>query len=60
MKPLEHVDDAKNDPKVAYAVTERPGKDKSGRLIRDENGDILSDLPEIATFIKKKASFLTA
>jgi type I restriction enzyme M protein len=57
-KPLENVDGAKRDPKVVYAVTERPGKDKSGRLIRDQDGNILSDLPEIAAYIKKNASFL--
>jgi type I restriction enzyme M protein len=59
-EPLASIDEAKNDPKVVYAVTERPGKDKSGRLIRDKDGNIISDLPEIAAYIKKKATFLKA
>lgn len=57
-KPLATINNAKSDPKVVYAVTERPGKDKSGRLIRDKDGNIVSDLPAIAAYIKKKASFL--
>ncbi|MCD6664253.1 MAG: N-6 DNA methylase [Comamonas sp.] len=59
-EPLTSVDEAKDDPKVVYAVTERPGKDKSGRLIRGKDGNIISDLPDIAAYIKKKATFLKA
>jgi len=59
-EPLTLVEEAKGDPKIVYAVTERPGKDKSGRLIRGKDGNIVSDLPDIAAYIKKKAIFLKA
>lgn len=58
-EPLENLKEAVNDPKVVYAVTERPGKDKSGRLIRDSAGNIISDLPEITAYIKRHAAFLS-
>lgn len=57
-EPLTALADAINDPPVVYAVTERPGKDRSGRLIRDEQGNIISDLADIASYVKMHASFL--
>ncbi|KVA09512.1 hypothetical protein WI41_13395 [Burkholderia latens] len=55
--PLDDLSNAANDPPVVYAVTERPGKDKAGRLVRDTTGNILSDLGEITDFIKANISF---
>ncbi|PIB25881.1 hypothetical protein BFP76_12840 [Amylibacter kogurei] len=50
---LKAVSEAVDDPDVVYAVSENPGKDRSGRLIRDLNGDIVSDLGEIAEYLNK-------
>lgn len=57
VKPLETLSAARKDPAVAYAVTEKPGKDRSGRIIKDSSGAILSDLGEITSFIKSKVKF---
>lgn len=56
-KQLEDIGLAKNDPDIAYAVCEQPGKDKSGRLIRDKTGKIISDLNEISEFLTKKLNW---
>jgi type I restriction enzyme M protein len=55
--PLVNIDDALKDPPVAYAVTERPGKDRSGRIIKNEFGGIVSDMTEISDYLKKNAVF---
>lgn len=52
LKDLINVSKAK-DEDVLYAVTEAPGKDSSGKLIRDEKGKIVSDLDDIARYLKK-------
>jgi type I restriction enzyme M protein len=57
-KPLASAQEALQDPKIVFAVTERPGKDKSGRLVRDAAGHIVSDLPDIAAYVRKKATFI--
>lgn len=57
IQPLDSLDEAKSDPPAVYAVTERPGKDRSGRLIRNDKGKIESDLGEIASYVKKNTSF---
>jgi len=36
------------EPDLVFAVTTSPGKDRSGRLLKDGHGKIISDLPEIA------------
>lgn len=56
-KPLDSLDQALKDPPVAYAVTERPGKDRSGRIIKDLDGNIVSDLDQITSFVKSKIKF---
>jgi type I restriction enzyme M protein len=55
---LSDIEEFRNDPPIVYCSTEKPGKNKSGELILDTNREILSDLPEIATFIKENAIFL--
>lgn len=55
--PLTDLKQALKDPAVVYAVTEKPGKDRSGRLIRDDKGVVVSDLNEIARYVKKHAAF---
>lgn len=57
IKPLKSLNEALKDPPVAYAVTEKPGKDRSGRIIKDTAGNIVSDLGQITTFIKSKIKF---
>ena len=56
-EPLENLDDALNDPEVVFAVTEKPGKDRSGKLIVDANQNIVSDLPVIGDYVKNNALF---
>ena len=55
--PLEDMAETVNDPNIVFAVTKRPGKDKSGRLVRDDNGDVRSDLPEVTKFVKSNITF---
>jgi type I restriction enzyme M protein len=45
---LDNIDEALNDPPIVFAVSERPGKDKSGNLIHRADGQVDSDLDEIA------------
>lgn len=56
-KELTDVDKGLKNPKVAYAVTEISGKDKSGNLVLDDNGIVVSDLPEITNYFKEKINF---
>lgn len=52
-EPLTDLGEAASDPDVIYAVTERPGKDRSGRLIRSADGTIASDLGEISEYLRE-------
>ena len=52
---LTDISDAENDPPIVFAVSERPGKDRSGNFITDEAGNVLSDMPEIGEFIIQNA-----
>lgn len=54
---IANLDDIVDDPSPVFAMTEKPGKDKSGSLIVDENHKILSDIGEIAKFVKKHIRF---
>lgn len=56
-RPLDFLEEALSDPPVVYAVTERPGKDRSGRIIKDSAGNIISDLGEITDFLKSNVRF---
>ena len=42
---------------VSFCVTEKPGKDKTGKIIHDELGGIVSDLPEITEYLKAHIKF---
>ena len=55
--PLTNVDEALQDAPIAFAVTERPGKDRSGRILRDATGKIVSDFDEIGAFLRANAEF---
>jgi type I restriction enzyme M protein len=55
--PLTELDEAQSDRKLVFAVTEQPGKDRSGNLVLDTNGNIVSDLPKIAAFVRQHIRF---
>ncbi len=55
--PLADVEEMKDDPPMAFCVSERGGKDKSGRLRFAKDGRVDSDLPEISAFMAKKTTF---
>jgi len=40
-----------------FCVSEKPGKNKSGELITDEKGNVISDLPEITQYMRKNVGF---
>lgn len=48
---LADLKDANDDPPIVFAVSTNPGKDKSGKLVRDDDGVVISDLPEIAQYV---------
>ncbi|MCI1218557.1 N-6 DNA methylase [Bifidobacterium crudilactis] len=50
-KPLGAVTDFKSDPNVVFAVTQRPGKDRSGNIVRRTDGTVDTDLEEIADYL---------
>ncbi|MDE5778530.1 MAG: N-6 DNA methylase [Lachnospiraceae bacterium] len=45
--------------KTAFCVTEKPGKDRTGKMIVDKDGEIISDLDEIAEFLSDNITFMT-
>lgn len=53
MKDLVDVAKADKDGSVLYAVTENSGKDQSGKLVRNVKGEIVSDLGQIASYLKR-------
>lgn len=59
-KPLDiesHLPPYETEPPISFCVTERSGKDKTGKIIHDEAGNILSDLPEITDYLKEHIKF---
>ena len=44
---------------IVCCVTEKSGKDKTGKIITGENGEIISDLDEITKYFNENTSFLT-
>ena len=56
-KEIQNVDQAKDDPSIIFAVTERPGKDRSGKIIRHKDGTIDSDLLTIGSYIRDNISW---
>jgi type I restriction enzyme M protein len=59
-KPLDDISLLHLDPDPIFCMTEKPGKDKSGNLILDEFGSIVSDLGDITRFVKKHIFFSKA
>lgn len=57
IEPLENIDLVIHDPDIIYCQTERPGKDRTGKILVDENHNILSDLNEITEFVKGHINF---
>lgn len=53
-KPLDNVEHVKKDPQIAFSVTEKPGKDKTGKMVLDEDGNVMTDLGDIASYIRSK------
>ena len=53
--PLTDLAKAKSDPKIVFAVSEHPGKDKSGNLIHLKDGTVDSDLGVIAKAVVHQA-----
>ena len=51
-EPLSDLAEASGDPPIIFAVTERPGKDRSGKLVRREDGTIDSDLETIGALLR--------
>lgn len=61
-KPLEteaQIKAADKDENIVFCVTEKSGKDKTGKIITDDNGAILSDIPEITDYLLKNINFKT-
>lgn len=55
----EQVRIADNNEDIVFCVTEKSGKDKTGKIITDKDGSILSDIPEITDYLLKNARFKT-
>jgi type I restriction enzyme M protein len=53
MEPLDSIEEAEKDPSIVFAVTERPGKDRSGRLVRLPDGTIDSDILTIGSLLRR-------
>ncbi len=49
--PVVDLETLHGEPDVIYAVTEKPGKDRRGRLVRRVDGSIATDLDEIADYL---------
>lgn len=58
--PLDDFSQVELDPNPLFALTERPGKDKTGNLIVDEEQNILSDLDEISSFVQANIQYTKA
>ena len=54
-KELTNLKEAYNDPPIVFAVSTNPGKDKSGNLVRNDDGKVISDLPEITQYVRANA-----
>lgn len=50
---ISDMSEALDDPEVIFAVSQKPGKDRSGHLIRNEDGVIVSDLGEISAYLQE-------
>lgn len=55
----EQVRIADDNEDIVFCVTEKSGKDKTGKIITDKDGTILSDIPEITNYLLKNVRFKT-
>lgn len=55
--PLEDITSVLEDPKIAFCVTTKPGKDKSGKIVINEKNNVDSDLPEISRYLLENINF---
>jgi type I restriction enzyme M protein len=56
-QPLKALSQIPKSEKSVFCVSERPGKNKSGLLIQDDKGNVISDLDDIAAYMKKHVKF---
>lgn len=56
-KEIEDISAIDPDRSAVFAVSTSPGKDRSGNLIRDSKGNIVSDLPSISKFFTANAKW---
>lgn len=59
-KPLVNLSELEKDPDPIFAITEKPGKSKTGDLIVDADHNIVSDLPEITEFISSRIKYASS
>jgi type I restriction enzyme M protein len=55
--PLTDLRHALKDRPTVYSVLERPGKNRSGAIVVDDNGEVVSDCNEVVEFIQSKTIF---
>ncbi len=61
-KPLDlqnHLPLYSSESPISFCVTEKSGKDKTGKIILDGSGNIVSDLPEITKYLCDHIKFLS-
>lgn len=56
---IEEVHLADEGKHIVYCVTEKSGKDKTGKIITDTKGTVLSDLPEITEYLLNNIRFFS-
>ena len=56
---VKSIDETYSDEEIVYCVTEKSGKDRTGKIITDDKGNVISDLQEITSFMKQNIHFLT-
>ena len=61
-KPYDNIEQchfADEKMKLVFCVTEKSGKDKTGKIVTDEAGAILSDLPEITDYLIDNIKYMS-
>ena len=61
-KPLETEEQirfADNEMDLLFCVTEKSGKDKTGKIVTDSDGTIISDLPEITDYLLQNIRYMS-
>lgn len=59
LKDDKSIDALSMNESIPFCVTEKPGKDKAGKVVLDKNGDVVSDFPEITRFLIKNITYQT-